>query len=118
MLPALATLILFQLAGEIIGHGLGLPVPGPVVGFVLLAVALLASPRLRGAVSPTANTLLGYLSLLFVPAAVGVVQFLPLLRAELLPIVVALLVSTWLGMLVTALVFRAVAARMGIEDAD
>ena len=113
---ALATLVLFQLVGEVISRAAGLPVPGPVLGFVLLAAALLASPGLRRAVSPTANTLLSHLSLLFVPASVGVVQLLPRLRAEALPITVAVLVSTWAGMAVTALVFRAVAARLGIAD--
>jgi len=116
MIIALSTLILFQLAGEVVARAAGLPVPGPVLGFVLLSVALLASPGLRRAIAPTANTLLSHLSLLFVPAAVGIVQLLPRLRAEAVPIAVALLISTWAGMAVTALVFRAVAARLGIAD--
>jgi holin-like protein len=112
MLPGLFSLLLFQLIGEVIARGLGLPVPGPVFGFVLLALLLFAWPALRREVEPVALGLLRHLSLLFVPAAVGVIQQWRLLRAEALPVGVALLASTWAAIMVTALVFRAVARRV------
>jgi holin-like protein len=65
------------------------------------------SKELRAA----ANSLLGYLSLLFVPAAVGVVAYLPVLQRQWLPIAVALLGSTILGMASAALVMQAVNRR-------
>ena len=112
VLVALTTLLVFQLGGEALSRALLPALPGPVLGFALLAVALLLSRDLRRALEPAANTLLRHLSLLFVPAAVGVVQQLPRLRAECLAIGAALVVSTVLSMAVAALCFQAVARRM------
>jgi holin-like protein len=50
---------------------------------------------------PTARGLLGYLSLLFVPAGVGIVRYLDLIERYWLPIVAAILGSTVLTMAVT-----------------
>jgi holin-like protein len=118
MLPAITTLLLFQLGGEALTRGLALGVPGPVLGMAGLALALAASRDLRDAVAPTANGLLRHLSLLFVPAAVGVVQQLPVIAAEFVPILAALLVSTSLTIAVTALVFRSVARALGLAPEE
>ncbi|MGF1546609.1 MAG: LrgB family protein [Thiotrichales bacterium] len=40
MLGALTVLLVFQLVGEVVVQWLGLPVPGPVCGMLLLFVAL------------------------------------------------------------------------------
>ena len=69
MLPALATLLLCQLAGEAIVHVATLPVPGPVVGMMLLFGLLLFRAPLPSATGDTADGILNHLSLLFVPAA-------------------------------------------------
>ena len=102
-----------QLAGEVVARGLGLAVPGPVLGMALLAALLVVRPGLHAVVGPIAATLLGNLSLLFVPAAVGVVQVLPLLAAEGGAIAAAVLVSTLASLVVTALTFRAVVRLLG-----
>ena len=94
MLHGILVLLASQLAGETLTHALRLPVPGPVLGMAMLAAVLLARPSLQAVVSPIALALLANLSLLFVPAAVGIVQVLPLLAAEGLAIGAALLVST------------------------
>ncbi len=95
-----------QAAGEIIHGVTGLPLSGPVIGMMLLLVWL----SMRGGPSPelraSANGLLGYLSLLFVPAAVGIMPLLPLLRGQWLPIVVALVGSSVLGMASAALIVQ------------
>ncbi len=113
MLVSLAILFGVQLAGEALAAGLGLPVPGPVLGFALLAVALWRMPRLAVVVELAAFGILRYLSLLFVPAAVGIIQQARLLGREGLAIGAAVLLSTWIAMAVTVLVFRALAARAG-----
>lgn len=109
MLRGLLLLLAAQLAGEALARGLHLPIPGPVLGLAMLALLLLARPGLHGTVGSVAGTLLSNLSLLFVPAAVGVVQVLPLLRREGVAIAAAVLVSTVAALVVTALTFRAVA---------
>ena len=109
MLNGLLMLLACQLAGEAMTNAAGLSLPGPVLGLLLLAALLLWRPALHGTVGPVATALLANLSLLFIPAAVGVVQVLPLLAREGLAIAAALLVSTVAALAATALTFRAVA---------
>ena len=77
-LQGLAFLLLMQSGGEALSHFLKLPVPGPVVGMVLLLLALRWQP-VQDAVAPAAGFLLQHLSLLFVPVGVGVMTHLALL---------------------------------------
>jgi holin-like protein len=107
ILHALALLLAFQLAGEAAVYALGLPVPGPVLGMVLLLGAVAAVPDLLARLKPTTGTLLSHLSLLFVPAGVGVMVHGARLAAEGTAIVVAIVVSTVLALAATALTVRA-----------
>lgn len=102
MINALATLLVFQLLGEALAYALRLPVPGPVLGLSFLLLALWLRPGLLAATKPTALGLLQHLSLLFVPAGVGVMLHLQRLGSEAFAIGVALVLSTWVGLLVTA----------------
>ena len=115
MLHGILMLLACQLAGEAAARGLGLTVPGPVIGLALLAVALAVWPSLRRIVEPVATALLRNLSLLFVPAAVGVVQVLPQLAGQGAAIAASILISTVAALAVTALAFRAVVRLMGEE---
>ncbi len=85
-----------------------------MVGLLLLFVGLIVRGRNGTPVDPslrsTAQGLLSNLSLLFVPAGVGVVTQLGVLGANLLPIAVSLLVSTVLGLLVTGWVMQRLSA--------
>lgn len=103
MIPALATLLVYQLVGEALVRALVVPVPGPVVGMALLLLTLVARPAWASALKPTTQTLLQHLSLLFVPAGVGVMLHLQRLGNEALAIGVALVVSTWVGLASAAL---------------
>ncbi len=104
-LRGLALLLVLQAAGDGIAHALRLPVPGPVVGMVLLMLALRVE-RVRVPVRAIAELLLAHLSLLFVPVGVGVITHLDLLSHSGGPLLVAIVVSTWVGMAVTALVLK------------
>ena len=110
MLAAITVLLVCQLVGEIVVVVFGLPVPGPVVGMVLLFVHLIVRRRVSEDLSNTSNGLLRHLSLLFVPAGVGVMAHLNRLGDEWLPISVSLVLSTLLTIAVTALVMRALLA--------
>jgi len=101
LLPAFAILLLFQCLGEGAVFLLGLPVPGPVAGMVLLFCALLAWPALQARVEAAANELLRHLSLLFVPAGVGIVAAAGSGSGHWLAIVASLIVSTLLTLAVT-----------------
>jgi holin-like protein len=110
VLQVLALLLTCQLIGEVAARAANLPVPGPVLGMVLLLLGLLAMRRVPAALERTARGLLDNLSLLFVPAGVGVIQHLDILRVQWLPIAAAIVGSTVLAMLVTALSMLAVEA--------
>lgn len=105
MIHAIALVLGMQLAGEGIARVAGLGIPGPVIGLVLLAGLLAGLPSLRETVAPLASTLLGHLSLLFVPAAVGLIQHLNVFANDFWPLILALSVSTLLTLMVTAVVF-------------
>lgn len=106
MINTFATLLVFQAIGEAIAHGLSLAIPGPVIGMVLLFGYLMIKKDAVDKLAPTAQGLLRHLSLLFVPAGVGIMVHGQRIAAEWLPIVVALMVSTVAAILVTALVIR------------
>lgn len=107
MLGAITLLLVYQLLGEVIVLALALPVPGPVVGMLLLFASLVLRPGAAAALRDTANGLLSHLSLLFVPAGVGVMTHFARLGDEWLPIAAALVGSTVITIAVTALVMRA-----------
>jgi holin-like protein len=117
MLEALATLLVFQTIGEVLSYLLRLPVPGPVLGMVLLLGVLLARPATVERLRPTSLELLRHLSLLFVPAGVGVMLHVARISDEWRPIVVALIVSTALAIAVTALVITWTARHFARDDA-
>ena len=102
----LAILLMFQFAGEMMRAVTGLPVPGPVIGMVLLLIALLAKLPVPAGIHATSRKLLAYLGLLFVPAGAGVVTRLPMIGAHWLPIVIAVVGSTIITMVITAVVMR------------
>ncbi|MCJ2015343.1 CidA/LrgA family protein [Methylobacterium sp. J-076] len=123
MIASLALILLAQLAGEAIARGFGLPVPGPVIGmglmlgFLLLRDAersplrrLLPPPLVDGSLEGIAKGLLANLSLMFVPAGVGVVGRLDLLKTQGATLAIILLVSTAVSLLTTVFVFRGVSA--------
>src|SRR5450631_1285774 len=106
MLAGLTWLLVYQCIGEILARLMGLPVPGPVIGMVLLFATLLVRKAAPEPLQTAASGLLSHLSLLFVPAGVGVMLHFQRVANEWLAIVVALVVSTVLALAVTALVMR------------
>jgi len=106
MLVSLAVLLVFQCLGEGIVYLFGLPLPGPVAGMLLLFAALLAFPALQQRIEDTANELLRHLSLLFVPAGVGIVVAASSGSGHWLALLAGLMGSTLLTLAATALVLH------------
>ena len=106
MIQGMALLVAGQLMGEAVVAVTGLPVPGAVVGMVLVLLALLLKkghlPELRRA----GSTMLLLVPLLLVPVSVGIMAQADLLRANWWPLTVALLVSIVAGMVATGLTIR------------
>lgn len=111
MLAALTTLLVYQLVGEVLSRALALPIPGPVIGMALLFATLVWRESVVERLRETAQTLLQHLSLLFVPAGVGVMLHFRRVGDEWLPLLVSLVASTVLAIAVSAVVLRLLTRR-------
>ena len=126
MIASFSLILLCQLAGEAFVRGLGLPMPGPVIGLMILLVLLLARDRfalvargpLQGdGVESASRGLLANLSLLFVPAGVGVVQKIDLIVDHGIAFLGVLVVSVLITLLVTVATFL-IASRLLTRGGD
>ncbi len=104
MLAYLTLIFGCQVLGELLTTAAGLPVPGPVCGMALLFAGLLVHGSIPSELAATGSALLDNLSLLFIPAGVGVMLHAQLLARDWWPISAALVVSTGLTIAVTALI--------------
>lgn len=111
MLKGLIILLLFQLLGEVLVALLHSPVPGPVVGMLLLWLGLYIKRGASSDLQRASQTLIQYLSLFFLPAGVGLF-FLPPSIQEYWPAVACAVVGgTFLSMLICAWLIKWLAAR-------
>lgn len=106
MIRSLALLSCLQVLGEALAIATRVPLPGRLIGLLLLFALLLRWPSLEAEVAPMAKALLAALPLLFVPAAVGVMAYADRLHREGLAIGIALVLSAVSGLVVTAIVAR------------
>ena len=109
-LRGLALLLIAQSAGELVARGSGVPLPGPVIGLLLMLLAL-RWPAVQRMVGAAAEVLLTHLSLLFVPVGVGVITHVGLITQFGVRMLLVIVVSTWIGLAVTSLVMRALLPR-------
>ena len=105
-LNGITLLLVYQLVGEITVRLLGLPIPGPVLGMVMLFITLMIRGKAPESVEQASTALLSHLSLLFVPAGVGMMAHFGRIADEWIPITLALLLSTVITMVATALIMQ------------
>ena len=121
MLEALTLILVCQLAGEVTTRVCGLPVPGPVLGMLLLLAWLWFKGGVSERIGRTADALLGNLSLLFVPAGVGIMVHWDKVKEQWVAIAAALVFGTLVTLVVTALtmagVQRLLVRRRSSDDA-
>ena len=106
-LNGITLLLIYQLAGEISVLLLRIPVPGPVLGMVMLFLTLALRKRSTESLDSASSALLSHLSLLFVPAGVGMMIHFDRIINEWLPITIALVLSTIITMMATAAIMLA-----------
>ena len=106
MLNALTLLVVCQFVGEVTARFLDMPLPGPVLGLLLMLALLIwrGGPNIEQAA--VGNWLLRHFGLLFVPAGVGVITQFDALRDNWLPLLIAIPISTLAGLAVTAWVMQ------------
>ncbi len=103
----LTILLLYQLMGEVTVRWLDLPVPGPVLAMIMLFVSLVIKGSTPSSLQSSANTILSHLSLLFIPAGVGIMAHFDRLQNEWLPISMAVILSTVITLIFSAAVMLA-----------
>lgn len=106
LIMGMSVLLACQFAGELLARGLAMPVPGPVLGMVILLVGLIVHGQVPASLRQTGEGLLRYLTLLFVPAGVGLMVHARLIGMDLVPIGVTLIGSTALTLAVTGWVLQ------------
>ncbi len=118
MLEYLTLILACQLIGEFAVSTANVPFPGPVAGMILLFTYLLIKGEIPEELSDVSAALLNNLSLMFVPAGVGVMVHFELLGSDALPLSIALVVSTVLTIAITALVMMLLSKKssLGIDN--
>lgn len=107
MLQGLIILIALQLIGECISHYAELPIPGAIIGMLLLLIYLMIAGSVSESLSSTSQKLFPYLPLLLIPASVGVIQYGGLLEKEGFAILMALVISLIISFTATPFIFKA-----------
>lgn len=108
MINGLIYVLLFQALGEALAFTLPVPIPGPVIGMVLLFLWLMVRGDKNGALTQFSTLFLRHLSLLFIPAAVGIMLHADRLAEEWVAILVAVFGSVLASITVTAYVVRGI----------
>lgn len=115
MLEYLTLILACQLIGEFAVNTANIPFPGPVAGMILLFLFLLIRGEIPEALSNVSGALLNNLSLMFVPAGVGVMVHFELLGTDAIPLSIALVVSTLLTIAITAVVMLLLNKNMPLD---
>lgn len=106
MISGLVQLFLWQGVGELLSKFFLPSIPGPVLGLLLLLAFLCIKGQVNTDLALVADSFRQHLGLLFVPASVGVLLFLPELQTHALAVCTALVVSVILTIAVTAIVLK------------
>lgn len=107
----LMIIFMISLVGEGISSVFHLPVPGSIIGLVLLFLALqFKLLRLRH-ISMVGNFLLANMTILFLPPAVGIMDKFQVIVPYLLPIILIVLGAIVLNVCVIAVVVQLIKTR-------
>ena len=98
----------FTMAGEILHAILPLPVPSGVYGLFLLLGALMAGWVRLESVEGTGNFLMDTMTLMFIPAMVGLMEYAAQIKEVFVPFMIVIAVSTVAVMVVTGRVAQTV----------
>ncbi|WP_110665061.1 CidA/LrgA family protein [Salinicola halophilus] len=111
LIVGMSILLGCQFLGEVIGRAFALPIPGPVLGMVILLLGLLVRGSVPAGLRSMGEGLLKYLTLLFVPAGVGLIEHFDLIGREFAILIVTLVASSAITLLVTSQTLKLFARR-------
>ena len=122
MLKSVFIILLYQLIGELFQKFFGLSIPGPVIGLVLLLLTLLLIQK-RQRVVPikedlfnSAEILLNYLPLLFIPVGVGVVMHLSLLEDNLASVIFVIILGNLSTLALTGYIMEKILKKKTLDN--
>ncbi|MBL4900626.1 MAG: CidA/LrgA family protein [Colwellia sp.] len=101
-LNGLTLLLVHQLLGEVLSRLLQIPIPGPVLGMLLLFLSLFFFNKINSTVNESSSAILSHLSLLFIPAGVGLMTHFSRLKQVWLPISMTLFLGAIISFVATA----------------
>lgn len=88
--------------GTWLSNWASLPLPGALTGLFLLLIVLFVFPRIESSVAFAATPLLIHMSVLFVPAVLGVSLYWQQIQQNALALGIAIILSTWISLGVAA----------------
>ncbi len=118
MLSGIVTLLLFTVLGNVLNDALSLPVPGSVIGLILLVIYLQVSDTDNESLDKVSQLCVRYIAVLFIPGCVGVFFMGDLLAQQWLPIALAIIVGTPISLLATALLLQWLLKRYSKSEAE
>ena len=102
--------------GEFLNYALPLPIPAGVYGLFLMLIAVCTGIVKLSDVEETANFLLDIMSIMFVPATVGLIENIDLLKAVIVPFSIIVVISTVVVMAVTGKVTQLLIHKTGKKE--
>ncbi|UOD34637.1 CidA/LrgA family protein [Deferribacteraceae bacterium V6Fe1] len=94
MIQGLTIIFLFLFLGDSITYLTKIPIPGNVIGMILLTISLKIEIIKLNSVKPAADILVKNMAFLFVPPGVGIMIYFDLIKTEFIPIFLSYIFST------------------------
>ena len=104
-------ILILSFAGELLNLLIPLPIPASIWGFALMFVCLQTGFLKLDYVKDTAIFLIEIMPLMFIPAAVGLMESWGIIRAKIIPYLVITVLSTFLVMAAAGKITQAVIRR-------
>lgn len=109
-------ILLITLLGDFLYTHMNLPIPGNVVGMLLLLFFLLSGILKLSMIEEVSNFMLKHLSFFFIPAAVGLITCFSVLEGKWTALVVISIVSTFIIAVVTGMTVQILMRRRQSGD--
>ena len=106
MLKQICIIFLIYLIGVFISKSLELPIPGSIIGMVILLVLLLSGAIKLESIDKVSDFILDNLALFFIPSGVGIITIYSSIQNQIIQIALLCVGTTAIVMSVTALTVK------------
>ncbi len=98
----LLIILVINFAGELLSRWLSLPLPGSIIGMLLLLILLFTGIIKQEQIAETADFMLDNMAFFFIPAGVGVMVSYHYLDGNYSAVISLIVISTLIVMLITS----------------